>query len=103
MIRILRIQGDSLSPEFQEGDFVILSKIPYFLAPPRPGDVVVFSHPRYGVLIKRVDASEGDLITVLGTHPHSVDSRHFGPIHRRDILGKVIGHIRGKQKAESKK
>ena len=30
MLRLFRIDGHSLSPEYQPGDFVLVSKIPFF-------------------------------------------------------------------------
>jgi signal peptidase I len=95
MLRLLKIRGDSLSPEFNAGDFVIVSKIPFLFAPPSPGDVVAFHQPGYGTLIKRIQAlAPGGGLSVTGTHPESVDSRTFGPVRRADLLGKVIWHIR---------
>lgn len=95
MLRLLKVTGNSLSPRFQEGDFVIVSKIPFFFAPARPGDVVALRQPGYGTLIKlveSVDADRGEL-TVTGTQPGSLDSRVFGPISNTALVGKVIWHV----------
>ncbi len=96
MIRILKVTGDSLSPFFLEGDFVVASKIPFFFRSPGTGDIVVFKHPDYGIMIKQVDqvSPDGAELFVVGTSPLSTDSRQFGPIGRRTVLGKVIWHIR---------
>jgi signal peptidase I len=96
MFQVIRIIEDSLSPEYQEGDFVLLVKIPFFLRSIHPGDVIVFRQAAYGQMIKRVESldAQGDLIDVRGTHPDSKDSRHFGPVPRDDLIGKVIWHIR---------
>lgn len=82
-------------PEYEEGDFVLAAKIPFFFSV-TPGDVIVFRHPPYGTLIKHVQATSpgGDQVTVLGTHPDSIDSRTFGPIGLHEIIGKVIWHIK---------
>jgi signal peptidase I len=95
MFRFLKVTGDSLTPEYQEGDFVLVSKIPFSIVPPSPGDVIAFRQPGYGLLIKRVQniTPDGDL-NVIGNHPDSIDSRVFGIVRRVDILGKVIWHIR---------
>ena len=96
MPRLLKVTGLSLTPTFQPGDFVIVSKIPFFFIPPRPGDVVAFRQPGYGTLIKQVaqvDPASGAL-TVTGTQPESVDSRIFGPVSPRSLLGKVIWHVK---------
>ncbi len=95
MLRLLKVMGESLAPEYSHGDFVLVSKIPFLLVPPSPGDVIAFHQPGYGLLIKRVQGLAGeDSVNVAGSHPESVDSRVFGPVRRKDILGKVIWHIR---------
>ena len=96
MLKVLKVTGDSLSPFFLEGDFVVVSKIPFFLRQPRTGDVVVFEHPSYGTLIKRVErlSPDGEQVYVIGEHPLSTDSRQFGPLPLRLLQGKVIWHIR---------
>jgi len=95
MLRFLRVSGDSLYPSIREGDFVILSKIPFMFRSARRGDIVAFSHAQYGIMIKRVDwiSADRQQLYVLGTHEWSVDSRLFGPIESNAILGKVIWHI----------
>jgi nickel-type superoxide dismutase maturation protease len=95
MLRLLRISGDSLTPEFQHGDFVLVSKIPFLFSPPTPGNVVAFHQPGYGLLIKRIQAINPDGgVMVSGSHPESVDSRVFGAVRPSDLLGRVIWHIR---------
>lgn len=95
MLRILRISGLSLEPEYREGDFVVCSKIPFMFREPQPGDVVVFIHGLYGLLIKRVERIEPDGgIFVVGSHAHSIDSRTFGPVARSALLGRVVTHVR---------
>ena len=99
MFHLLKVEGSSLEPGFIEGDFVLVSKIPFFFRPIRSGDVVVFNHVLYRTMIKyveRFEAETGDVF-VVGTNPASIDSRSFGPIHLRAVLGKVIWHIRKKR------
>ena len=96
MLQILKVTGESLAPEYQEGDFVLIAKIPFLLNRLKEDDVIAFRHPDYGVMIKRIAGLNPgkDQIFVLGTHEHSVDSRHFGTIQRSDLVGKVIWHLR---------
>jgi len=95
MCKILRVTGKSLEPDFRDGDYVLVSKIPLLMRPARQGNVVAFHKPPYGLLIKRVEylTPEGELF-VLGTHAASVDSLQFGPVRRQDLLGKVIAHVK---------
>lgn len=96
MFRLLKVTGFSLYPDYQEGDFVLVRKIPSLLSTLGSGDVVIFQHPTYGTLIKRVErlSPNGEEIYVLGTVPESADSRKFGPIHKDTLIGKVVWHIR---------
>ena len=95
MLKFFKVRGDSLTPEYSQGDFVLVSKIPFLFAPPTPGDVIAFHQPGYGMLIKRIHSMLPDGgLNVIGDHPDSVDSRIFGSVRRIDILGKVIWHIR---------
>ena len=95
MIQILKVTGESLSPFFLRGDFVVILKIPFFLRKLKVGDFVVFRHPAYGTLIKRIESisPDGQEFFVVGTCSESVDSREFGPVPRRWLTGKVFVHI----------
>jgi signal peptidase I len=95
MLRLFKVTGKSLEPIYHEGDFVLVSKISFLLCTPRPGDVVVFRHPRFGILIKRVQriSARGELY-VTGTSPSSNDSDAFGVIEVKDVVGKVIVSFR---------
>ena len=95
MCRVIKVTGDSLTPIIEEGDFVLVLKIPFFFL--RSGDIVVFRHETHGKMIKLVEVvsrKEGTVFAV-GTHPFSTDSRAFGPVPRKDIIGKVIWRVRG--------
>ncbi len=100
MFRILKVTGNSLSPLYEEGDFVFIIKIPFFFSfyQPgiHPGDIIVLRHPYYGVLIKRVQwlTPDAKQIFVLGTHAESTDSRTFGLVERKWVQGKVLWQIR---------
>ncbi len=99
MFRILKVTGNSLFPLIQEGDFVIVFKIPFLLwrfFRYHRGDIVVLKHPYYGILIKKIDwlSDDGKQYSVIGTHPESTDSRQFGLVEYEWLVGKMIFHIR---------
>lgn len=96
MLKLLKVSGNSLSPTYRDGDFVLVSKIPYLFGSIREGDIVAFRHDAYGTMIKQVQSvsSNKDEIFVIGTQENSVDSRRFGAIRSRNMLGKVIWHKR---------
>ena len=95
MLRVIKVTGDSLSPDYREGDYVVVATIPFFLNRIQVGDVIVFQQQVYGILIKKVAQVEGagEQFFVVGVHSDSVDSRHFGPVPRQSLIGRVIWHI----------
>jgi signal peptidase I len=94
LINIHKISGDSLSPDYRDGDFVISIKIPIFFIPIHPGDVIIFKHSEFGTMIKKIAQINNGDVYVMGISGNSIDSRRFGPINKKDIIGKVILHIR---------
>jgi phage repressor protein C with HTH and peptisase S24 domain len=92
MINLLRVSGYSLWPSYRDGDFVVTAGT-LLAGPIRPGDVIVFRQPDYGIMIKQVQRLDEHGIFVVGTHERSADSREFGAISRTDVIGKVIWHI----------
>ena len=90
MFQILRIQGNSMSPEYQNGDFVLIVRT----CRPKVGDVIVFHNQLYGRLIKRIEKITEQGIYVIGTGANSLDSRRLGPVSPDKALGKVIWHIK---------
>ncbi len=91
MFQILRIHGESMSPVYKDGDFVLLMKP--FRGKIKKGDIVVFDNDLYGTLIKAVQKITDEGIYVLGTGESSLDSRRLGPVNSASIRGKVIWHI----------
>jgi len=96
MINIIKVAGNSLSPFFLPGDFIITIKTSRILKNLQVGNVIVFNHSDYGVLIKKINSidPENQLIFVSGTHPESIDSKAFGPVNFQEVSGKVIWHIK---------
>jgi signal peptidase I len=94
MIRLLRVRGQSVSPQVEDGDFVLVLKLPIFF-PIRVGDLIVFRKAPYGILIKQVSdlVDKGNGFWVCGTHPASVDSHTFGVVQAQEVLGKVIARF----------
>jgi signal peptidase I len=94
-LRLLKIRGHSLHPDFQEGDYVLAAGFPFPSGKIRVGDVIVFRQPGYGTLIKRVRQvlDEGCSLDVRGTQIEGTDSRNFGAVPRERVFGKVIWHI----------
>lgn len=95
MLKLIKITGSSLAPEYNEGDYVVITTLSLILRALKPGDIVVFKHPVYGTMVKKIKNTNPHTgeIFVIGTHPKSTDSRHFGPIPQSWLTGKILWHI----------
>ena len=84
-----RVEGDSMLPTLKNGDDILVKSETNL----RIGDVVVANHPfRTTLIIKRItEISTGGKLFLRGDNPdESTDSRTFGEIDKKDILGKVF-------------
>ena len=80
-----RVVGDSMYPTLESDQLIVLRRG----APVDVGDIVVFRYEGREK-IKRIHGIEGEFLYVLGDNPRfSTDSRHFGYIPRRSVIGKV--------------
>lgn len=94
MIKIIKVTGESLSPFFLPGDYVVVSRSPLLAGKLQKGDMIVFHHPDHGRMIKEIAAvPDQHHLIVTGYRPGSIDSSTFGPIPRTAVIGKVIWHI----------
>lgn len=60
-----RIDGSSMNPTLQDGQYLIINNVSYYVDDPMPGDVIVFHHPTSDLnLIKRVIGVPGDVIHI---------------------------------------
>ncbi len=107
IIEAYKIASPSMEPAVLKGDRVFADKTAYRRMAPKNGDIIVFMYPddRSKVFIKRIEGLPGDTVTLIdGTQervPHgsvyvlgdkreqSLDSRSFGFVPLRDVIGKV--------------
>jgi len=61
-----KIEGQSMQPNFQDGEYLLVNKLAYVLNEPKRGDVVVFHYPRDPErdFIKRIVGLPGDTVEV---------------------------------------
>lgn len=115
----VRMTDDSMLPRLQDGDVALVSKLRYGLRVPGSGAMLLeWSEPRVGDLVvsvsvgepplnllRRVTAVPGDTVTlpdgsqaalkegeyflVAEQKEGASDSRKFGPVPRRSIIGKA--------------
>lgn len=91
---IFRIEGDSMLPVLKDGELVLIN--PH--ADLEVGDIVLARHPfKQSVkIIKRIaEILPGERYILLGDNPpESSDSRQFGAIAAKDLLGKAEARIK---------
>ncbi|HEY8559667.1 MAG TPA: nickel-type superoxide dismutase maturation protease [Pyrinomonadaceae bacterium] len=91
---IYRVAGDSMRPTLKEGELVLMN--PH--AALRIGDIVVARHPfkKSVRLIKRIaEILPGERYVLLSDNlEESADSRQFGAIPAKDILGRVEARVK---------
>ena len=60
-----RIDGSSMNPTLQDGQYLIINNFSYYVDNPEAGDVIVFHHPASNLnLIKRVIGVPGDEVMI---------------------------------------
>jgi nickel-type superoxide dismutase maturation protease len=87
--RRVLVEGASMEPTLLAGDRLLVVR----RFAPRVGDIVALADPRDGrrLLVKRVTAMAGRELTVEGDNPgSSTDSRDFGPVTGRGLLGRAV-------------
>ncbi len=91
---IFLVEGDSMFPALKDGDLVLIN--PY--ADLAIGDIVLAQHPfKQSVkIIKRIKeiSPEGKYYLVGDNPSGSSDSRSFGAISAKDILGKAVCRLK---------
>jgi nickel-type superoxide dismutase maturation protease len=87
------VEGSSMAPTINPGDWLIVDRQAYGQKDPRPGHVVLAIDPRDPAreIVKRVvNVSPHNEAWLEGDHPsESTDSRQFGPVPRKLVLGRV--------------
>lgn len=142
LVQPFYVEGQSMEPNFNNGEYLLIDEISYKFREPQRGEVVVFKPPvnTYQNYIKRIIALPGEKVSfhegptvsndafpegkrldepylspeistqtvgssnatlqknqyyVLGDNrPQSSDSRVFGPIDKKNIIGKVWLYIK---------
>ncbi|HUF52924.1 MAG TPA: signal peptidase I [Dehalococcoidia bacterium] len=98
--RRVRVDGWSMAPTLQPGEYALFDRLAYHRDRPRTGDIALIQIPDRDLrLIKRIIAVPGDNVKsrVLERNEYwvegdnadgSTDSRHFGAVRRRHLLAK---------------
>jgi signal peptidase I len=72
-----QVEGNSMLPNFHNGEYILTDKVSYRLHEPRRGDVVVFHSPQDERVdfIKRIVAVSGDTVMVKGGFVYLNDTK----------------------------
>ena len=86
---IFEVEGDSMSPTLNDGDLVLVNFHTEF----KVGDIILANHPfdKGAKLIKRIwkISPEGNYFLIGDNLAKSTDSRNFGELLAKEILGKI--------------
>jgi len=88
------VRDESMLPTLRPGDRLLVDRRAYRYRPPRVGDVVVLVDPEDATrwLVKRVSQVDvsGGTVEVRGDAAETArDSRRFGPVPTRSVVGRV--------------
>jgi nickel-type superoxide dismutase maturation protease len=91
MLHLIKVQGESMAPVLNDGDFVLTSRWHKKL---KTGHLVVVDHALYGFIIKKVlhIAPDGQL-WLGGESNKSLQSERIGWVSPRRVIGKVIHRV----------
>ncbi len=70
------VKGESMSPNFESGDYLIVDEISYRLSNPQRGDVIVFDYPKDMTqrFIKRVIGLPGETVNIANGQVQVIDN-----------------------------
>ena len=87
------VEGNSMAPTFRPGEHLLINKFIYKIKNPKKGDIIALSDPRdkNRILLKRILEVEDDMVNVISDNVgEGTDSRVFGKINTKNIIGKVF-------------
>ena len=85
MWHLRRVEGESMMPSYSPGQTIVITTARHF----KVGDVVVAFMNGKEVLKRIVDMHEGSVFLEGDNHEKSKDSRHYGWLADRHVVGKV--------------
>lgn len=94
LIQPFSVKGESMMPNFQEGNYLIVDELSYRFNPPQRGDVVVFKFPydKSQYYIKRIIGLPNELIEIKEGHVF-VNHQKLNETDYLDFTVKTPGNI----------
>ena len=94
MFKLIKIDGTSMSPEYNSGDFLIIRKVlrTHLI---KKGKNILIDHSKYGRIIKKVIYKDiiNQSFTVGGNNSSSTSISKLGSIHFSQVIGVPIFHF----------
>lgn len=93
MLKLLQVEGHSMAPNAQNGDFILVFTF-FNMFKLQPGEWLVFDHPSFGLLLKEcvtVDINENSF-RCKSINPHGLTEKEIGDINFSRLKGKVFWH-----------
>lgn len=87
LIARFKVSGHSMLPTLKPGQEILVSNMPYLFFKPKPGDLVTFKDGNK-FIVKRIKLVTGHRSLVTGDNQN--DSKDYGWINKKQIIGKVI-------------
>jgi len=68
------VKGESMAPNFESGDYLIINEISYRFFEPRRGDIIVFGYPKdkNQRFIKRIIGLPGEIVIIENNEVHII-------------------------------
>ncbi|WP_363322346.1 S24/S26 family peptidase [uncultured Pseudoteredinibacter sp.] len=91
MLKIFKITGNSMSPRFNDGDYLLLFTL---RRKPRPGQFLVYDHPEIGPIFKQVgEVTQGGGLYLKSLNSAGVSSEDIGQCQTENIIGRMLWHF----------
>lgn len=84
-----------MEPVFHPRQTLLVSFIPYLFRTPQINEIIVLQSPKDGrFIVKRIRKTKDNDYFVMGDNEkESTDSREFGWITKKEIMGKVVVNL----------
>jgi len=79
-----------MSPQFNSGDYLLLRHCKF----PAKEDLVVYTHPHYGDIFKRVCHIDRQGFLLASDNPAGINSQEIGRCQYAHLKGKLLWHIK---------
>jgi signal peptidase I len=98
------VKGESMAPNFESGDYLIVDEISYRFSEPQRGDVIVFNYPKDTTqrFIKRVIGLPGETVQVTGGKVYVINNGNTTEITEKYLPSdlKTYGDVTTELKAD---